>query len=131
MVTARAAAPGARGRAARCVVSLTLVALVAVACGSQQPAGDAVAGSETLFAANCAVCHGTGGSGTDLGPPLVDRIYEPSHHGDDAFERAVRQGVFAHHWSFGPMPPVPGLDDDELRSIIAYVRELQEDAGIG
>lgn len=42
-------------------------------------------------------CHGENGRGTRVGPPLVHKIYEPSHHGDGAFGRAVRQGVVAHH----------------------------------
>jgi len=46
----------------------------------------------TLFAKNCAGCHGQGAAGSDKGPPLVHKIYEPSHHGDGSFYRAVRQG---------------------------------------
>lgn len=35
-----------------------------------------------LFDANCAACHGENATGSDKGPPLIHRIYEPSHHGD-------------------------------------------------
>ena len=83
-----------------------------------------------LFATNCAVCHGVGAIGGDKGPALVHKTYEPSHHGDAAFYRAVRQGARAHHWPFGDMPPVPGVSDAEVGWIIAYVRELQRAAGI-
>jgi mono/diheme cytochrome c family protein len=83
-----------------------------------------------LFATNCAACHGTGAAGSDKGPPLVHKIYEPDHHDDDSFYRAVRQGVRSHHWSFGDMPPVPGVSDGEVGRIVAHVRELQRAAGI-
>jgi mono/diheme cytochrome c family protein len=85
---------------------------------------------EELFAANCAVCHGPQGQGTTTGPPLVHVIYEPNHHSDESFHLAVQRGVQAHHWDFGPMPAVPGLDRDEVADIIAYVLDLQRDAGI-
>jgi hypothetical protein len=83
-----------------------------------------------LFALNCAVCHGVAAAGSAMGPPLVHRIYEPAHHGDAAFRAAVRQGVKSHHWSFGDMPPVPGVTDAQVDRIIAHVRELQRGAGI-
>lgn len=83
-----------------------------------------------LFAANCAVCHGPSGVGTNQGPPLIHRIYEPSHHGDFAFVAAIRRGSRAHHWQFGDMPPVPGVSDDEAMAIIAYVRAAQAANGI-
>ncbi len=80
--------------------------------------------------ANCSACHGPQGQGTDQGPPLVHVVYEPSHHPDDAFRQAIAQGAAPHHWDFGPMPPVPDLDDDEVDAVIAYVRDLQREAGI-
>ena len=43
---------------------------------------------------------------------------------------AVQRGVRQHHWTFGNMPPVPGLNDREVAFIIAYVRELQRANGI-
>jgi mono/diheme cytochrome c family protein len=87
---------------------------------------------ETYFNAVCASCHGTNAAGQDgVAPPLVHRIYEPSHHGDMAFVLAARNGVRAHHWPFGDMPPVEErLTDGELGAIVAYVRELQRANGI-
>jgi mono/diheme cytochrome c family protein len=52
------------------------------------------------FEANCASCHGPMAGGTDQGPPLVHKWYEPSHHGDAAFMLAARRGVPQHHWRF-------------------------------
>ena len=83
------------------------------------------------FDATCAACHGANAAGVaGVGPPLVHVIYEPSHHGDAAFLLAVRNGVRAHHWRFGDMPPQPGLTGAEVAAITAYVRELQRANGI-
>lgn len=81
------------------------------------------------FERNCTQCHGTHASGTDKGPPLIHRIYEPSHHEDAAIRRAVRLGVQPHHWRFGSMPKVD-TSDRELNAIITYIRELQRANGI-
>jgi mono/diheme cytochrome c family protein len=85
----------------------------------------------TAFTAKCADCHGANGAGrAGIAPPLVHKIYEPSHHGDMAFELAVRNGVRAHHWPFGNMPPVEGLTGADIGAIVAYVRVLQRENGI-
>ena len=78
----------------------------------------------------CAPCHGPQGVGTDHGPPLVHKIYEPSHHADMAFQRAAAQGVRAHHWKFGNMPKIDGVTSEDVTEIIGYVRWLQKQAGI-
>ena len=86
---------------------------------------------QRAFDANCAECHGANAAGRDgTGPPLVHRIYEPGHHGDESFQRAVAMGVRAHHWPFGDMPRVEGLNRREVNSIVAYIRELQRTNGI-
>ena len=69
-------------------------------------------------------------TGTDQGPPLVHKLYEPGHHTDAAFYRAATQGVVSHHWSFGNMPPVPGVSRRSVTKIVAYVRALQRANGI-
>jgi len=110
-----------------------------VACGGERaprverdpgPVPAEHAAAERLFDARCAACHGRFAAGTDVGPPLVHEYYEPSHHADIAFQRAVAFGVVAHHWSYGPMPPVEGLSEEEVARITAYVRWLQRAAGI-
>jgi mono/diheme cytochrome c family protein len=85
---------------------------------------------ETKFNANCAKCHGDRGVGTAQGPPLVNKIYEPSHHGDAAFQFAAAKGVRAHHWKFGDMPKIEGVSSEDVTQITAYVRWLQRQAGI-
>lgn len=86
---------------------------------------------QRVFEASCAFCHGVNAAGQNgVAPPLVHRIYEPSHHSDAAFVNAARNGVRSHHWEFGNMPPVPGLNDAEIGYIARYIRELQLENGI-
>lgn len=115
-----------------------LVLGLLVACDSSQPK-QAVGGGpvptefqvgETKFNANCAACHGNQAAGTDHGPPLVHKIYEPNHHGDPAFQRAAANGVKAHHWEFGNMPKIEGVTSEDVDQIVKYVRWLQRQAGI-
>ena len=83
------------------------------------------------FDSVCASCHGQNAAGRNgVAPPLVHRIYEPSHHADEAFQRAVQNGVRAHHWNFGNMPQIEGLTRADVQYITRYVRELQRANGI-
>ncbi len=84
-----------------------------------------VAQGEPLYQASCAACHGADLRGTDQGPSHLSMVYEPNHHGDGAFILAALRGVPQHHWSYGDMEPVPGLSEDDLAAIVAYVREQQ------
>ena len=85
---------------------------------------------KVLFKANCATCHGAIANGTEHGPPFVNDIYNPGHHADETFILAARNGVRAHHWRFGNMPPVREVTDADVSAIVRYVRELQEANGI-
>ncbi len=86
---------------------------------------------EAAYNSKCAACHGENATGLEgAAPPLVHKIYEPSHHADMSFFLAVQNGVRAHHWRFGNMPPVEGLTRGDVKGIVAYVRELQRENGI-
>lgn len=86
---------------------------------------------QRTFEENCVSCHGLNAAGKEgIAPPLIHLYYEPGHHGDEAFQRAVAVGVKAHHWRFGDMPPVEGLTRRDVDPIIAYIRELQKANGI-
>ena len=85
---------------------------------------------EVVFGNFCSECHGRNASGTDKGPPLLNRIYAPSHHGNVSFVRAVTLGARQHHWLFGNMPPLPQVERKEIDLIIIYIRELQKANGI-
>jgi len=96
----------------------------------QELSADAALGKRA-FDAKCASCHGENAAGQNgVAPPLVHKIYEPSHHSDEAFQMAAKNGVRAHHWRFGNMPPVPGLTRGDVQYIARYVRELQRENGI-
>lgn len=86
---------------------------------------------KTIFDAKCATCHGSNAAGQNgVAPPLVHKIYEPSHHSDEAFILAAQNGVRSHHWRFGDMPPVEGVTVGDVKMVAAYVRELQRANGI-
>ena len=92
--------------------------------------GNAAIG-QRIFENACASCHGTNAVGNEgSGPPLIHVIYEPSHHADESFQRAVATGVRSHHWRFGDMPPVEGLTRGDVSMVIAYIREIQRANGI-
>jgi mono/diheme cytochrome c family protein len=97
---------------------------------SSQAVPEELKTGEEKFNSFCSRCHGLQGKGTNHGPPLVHKIYEPNHHGDFAFQRAAAQGVRAHHWKFGNMPKIDGVTPEDVNEIIQYVRWLQRQAGI-
>lgn len=88
------------------------------------------ASGKRAFDANCAQCHGVNATGSDKGPPLIHRIYNPGHHADESFFRAVRDGVRRHHWNFGDMPAQRQVTQAQTEEIVAYVREIQVVNGI-
>ena len=86
---------------------------------------------KNIFELKCQSCHGINAAGRhEMGPPLVHKIYEPSHHSNQSFYRAVALGVKSHHWRFGNMAAVKGLTKGDIKAIISYVRELQRENGI-
>ena len=86
---------------------------------------------KNIFEAKCSECHGENAAGRNgVAPPLVHKIYEPSHHSDMAFVLAAQNGVRAHHWDFGNMPSIEGLTQGDVKMVAAYVRELQRANGI-
>jgi mono/diheme cytochrome c family protein len=108
--------------------------LFAAACGgapaTSEPAPLAGSGAGAdLYQSNCASCHGADLRGTDKGPSHLSIVYEPNHHGDDAFRSAILNGAQQHHWNFGDMAPITGLDNDAIDDVIAYVRSEQERQG--
>lgn len=124
------------------VAVIAVVALVPAACGSApvesepaSPTGSEPAsptGSEPgaeLYQSNCASCHGADLRGTDKGPSHLSIVYEPNHHGDDSFRSAIMNGAQQHHWDFGDMAAIPGLDDDDIDAVIGYIRAEQERQG--
>ena len=117
------------------VLHLIAAATIALgACGGgggERSPAELVREGERLWETSvCAACHGADMKGTTAGPPFLHPIYAPNHHSDEAFFRAAEDGVQAHHWQFGDMPPQPSLSEEQLRAIVAYVRDRQRDEGI-
>lgn len=83
-----------------------------------------------LFQSKCAQCHGADLEGTEQGPPLLHGYYKPSHHSDAAFFRAIEVGSPQHHWNFGDMKPVEGVDRKQAQVIVDFVRWYQQNAGL-
>jgi len=81
---------------------------------------------QVLYEKYCSSCHGVDLNGSDEGPPLIHPFYKPSHHGDKAFYRAALQGTKQHHWEFGDMPPVEGMTQKKMDSLVPYVRYYQQ-----
>ena len=115
---------------------ITLAILIAGSCGGaiteQRPtATDAptINAGQGLYDANCASCHGVDLRGTAQGPSHLSEVYVPGHHGDAAFGLAIIRGVSQHHWQFGDMPAVEGLDQSHIDAIVAYVRSVQTEQG--
>lgn len=82
------------------------------------------------YEAKCAECHGKNIAGSKKGPTFLHRVYHPGHHGDGSFFASVRRGAQAHHWPFGNMPAVKGITDAQVKSIILYVRAMQQANGL-
>jgi mono/diheme cytochrome c family protein len=126
---------GRHGKTGRSAAAVATVAVLGIAAcgddGGSVSSGDGGDGrGEALYQESCAECHGADLRGTDRGPSHLSVVYAPDHHPDSSFRAAVASGAIAHHWAFGDMPPVPGLTDDEVDAIIAFVREQQERHGL-
>ena len=124
-------------------VAFVVVVAGAAACGggsddgSEPPAtGDAGRGAAAdlalgaeVYASSCAACHGADLRGTGQGPSHLSIVYEPGHHPGEAFRAAILRGSPQHHWDFGDMLPVTGLDEAEIDAVIAYIRDVQQREG--
>ena len=90
----------------------------------------AAAAGRKIYTEKCVNCHGRDALGSSKGPPLIHKIYEPGHHADASFYRAVKNGSKAHHWKFGDMPPIKHVSTEEVTKIIHYIRHEQRKVGI-
>jgi mono/diheme cytochrome c family protein len=112
---------------ARLSASIWLVGLVLLAgmlsgCGS---GGDRNVDGRALWAANCAVCHGPTGQGTDQAPSLREARYRPEQLSDADVADSIRNGVPDPQSEYGPMPAFRQFDDPQVEALVEVVRELQ------
>lgn len=110
-------------------VAGAVAALVATGGGDDAPPApgspEELALGEDVFAENCQTCHGERARGGLAGPPLVHDMYQDLEDAD--IRAAVANGKAQENWRFAPMPPIP-IDGDEVRAVIAYVRDQQRRA---
>ena len=111
-------------------VGITTVSTAAQKIDSIEQIPFKFAAGQQKYEAMCATCHGQWLRGTDNGPPLLHGYYEPSHHNDRSFYRAILQGTQAHHWNFGDMPPVAGATAEDAQQIVPFVRWIQQQEGL-
>ena len=100
----------------RIVVALLLAAVVAAGCGESL---EGKLGGE-LYEAGCARCHasdGSGGVGPSIGEPDSNAALELT---DEQIVGTIRVGP-------GRMPSFDRLDDDQVESLVVYLRSLQAD----
>lgn len=119
-------------------IAAAACAVLVSACSTSDPAdisipaqnAELVAAGEAIYQATCSPCHGSDLRGTDRGPSHLSAVYRPNHHSDAAFLLAVKVGVAEHHWRFGAMDPIPGLTDEDIAAVTAFVRDKQRTEGL-
>ncbi|HVO46448.1 MAG TPA: c-type cytochrome [Steroidobacteraceae bacterium] len=80
--------------------------------------------------AACTGCHGTDGSGTPLGPNLVDHKWLWSDGSVNGIRKTITEGVATPKEYRSPMPAMGGaqLTSDQLEAVAAYVWTLSHPA---
>jgi mono/diheme cytochrome c family protein len=97
------------------VLVVALVALLAVSCGRST---EGKFGAE-LYDISCAGCHGDRGEGAVLGPPVgTPDSNSALALSDDQIFGAIRVGP-------GSMPGNPYLTDEQITSLVDFLRRLQ------
>ncbi len=95
------------------------VAPTGEAVASPAPAAGDPANGATVFAANCAGCHGQDAAGGPVGPTLVSA--ELKAQNDDFFRQTILNGR-----SGTAMPAWQGrLSEQEIEDVIAFLRSKQ------
>jgi mono/diheme cytochrome c family protein len=112
------------------IVGMSMVVLLIACGGGSGAAGGKAAAGEKLYNSNCALCHGQGGVGKPaLGTDLRGNDFLAGLS-DDEVVQFLEEGRRADHPLNDKgvdMPPKggnPGLTDQDLRAIVAYLRSL-------
>src|SRR5262249_12703436 len=80
--------------------------------------GQDVAAGRRTFEARCGRCHGADGNGTEMGPPIVQRL---KTRDDAQLAALIHDGV-----PLRGMPPNP-MPDAEAAPLIRFLRTIQKD----
>jgi alcohol dehydrogenase (cytochrome c) len=89
-----------------------MAVLVAASAAAQTPEP-----GRQVFASRCATCHGTAGTGGELGPSIVSRVPLRS---DQELEAVIREGVTG-----AGMPAFPNLSKAEVSDLVTFLRTLR------
>ena len=73
--------------------------------------------ARALFENRCGRCHGSDGTGGDLGPPIVSKL---RNHTNPELRGIIRNGIN------GRMPAI-SVTEPELKSLIGFLRTIQPD----
>lgn len=99
--------------------------------GGGGAAGGEIGRGAKVYNANCALCHGQGGVGKPaLGKGLQNNEFVAALSDDEVVEflKVGRRADDPMNTKGVDMPPRggnPGLADDDLRSVVAYLRSLR------
>ncbi len=85
-------------------------------------------GAKDLYDSRCAACHGPGGKGDGpagkmLQPPPQDFATALKGKTDDYIKKVIKDGGAANGKSAN-MPPAPDLTDDQIKSLVEYIKHL-------
>lgn len=99
----------------RTTTLLFVLAMLLAACGEST---DGKFGPE-LYRIACSGCHGSAAGGAAIGPALAASDAPALDLTDEQIFGAIRVGP-------GAMPGHPRLTDAQIRSLVEFLRELQE-----
>ena len=89
-----------------------------------EASGDALKG-ESIYGSTCVACHGANGKGTIPGVPDFTKKKGVLNKPDQELFENIKNG-FQSPGSFMAMPPLggnPELSDQDVRDVIAYIRQ--------
>ncbi len=87
---------------------------------NQSPPARSTSGvGETVFAANCAACHGLDGQGSERAPGIAGNA-RVQRFSDERLSDIISNGIPGTG-----MPPFQMLGQDKVRAVISYLRVLQ------
>ena len=109
---------------------LSFVMLLAICHSPTVSAADSSAPGEKIFQSRCFVCHGRDGRGS--GPASQGLAQKPQDLTDPSWQRSVTDDQIktviraggAIIGKSGAMPPNPDLTNEDLNSLLEFVRHL-------
>ena len=100
----------------RARTAIVVLALLAASCAADSTEGKF---GEELYEAACAACHRSSGEGGS-GFPAIGSGSDAASLTDDQLAGVIRVGP-------GAMPAFSRFSDEQIDSVVAYVRQLQGD----